>query len=634
MTDFSALQKKLARLAVSPGFLLDDRTVQQRLTFLKNYTHYIPFGPNTHWDSLLFPKDWPVDKLADIYQQPELAAGNLPPLQAFVLTFLRLLETPLTLLNYFPAAHRELYYRQQLGLAERKAEPTRVALAMQLTADTPELLIPAGLRFSAGQDSQGTPINYQLDNDVLACQAYLTDMYWVNKGSDGQLYQHIVCEPNKLPDFPVAGVTLMAVSSQDNVINKYGSVKKDKNRSADKNERITIDEPVSKSDPVSKSKAVNTEGTVNKSQSLDNDKTVTESYPGIDISLATLYLGFGNIHPGQTLSLFWQLKSPGAFAVKWQYLDRTLGWKNLKTLSCDETQSFLGSGLWQAILPDDSDCDDKSRCWLRVSFPSGETLYPELKGLLVNAMTATLCDVKLLDAGVLAQPLTAEQISQPVSLQEGLSGVLQPFASFAGRAAESAGEFFARTAQRLSHRNRALSWKELALLLKTEFPAVFDVITPSIDTLIMIPAPTEQKLVVLPRAESCDNDDLLRPTFSSYHMQEMQQWLNRHSSFWQNIKVINPDYQTVNVAFDVTWHAGVNPDFARSQLKQQLTHHYMPWSQPHGGELVTGSQLDYYDMIARIQDDPHICQVDSLTLNSEAKNISCTDIQVLVLDFN
>lgn len=573
MNELSALQEKLVRLATTPGFLLDDRTVQQKLTFLKNYTSFISFDKSskTNWDSLLFPDAWPVDKLADIYARPERAEGALPPLQAFILTFLRLLETPQALLNWFPGAHRELYYRQQLGLSEKSAEPSRVALAMQLTADTAELMIPKGLRFSAGQDSQGSPVYYQLDNDILACQAQLSDMYWCNKGNDNKWYKHTVCEPKTSPDFPVNGVMLM-------------------------------------------------EATGSKEDSQDTK--------------AGLYLGFAGIQPGQTLSLFWDLKSPGIFDISWQYQKGASEWTELKTVSRDDTQGFLTSGLWQAVLPDDAFCDDRHSCWVRVQFSRSEEVWPYLNGLLVNAMTATLCEVEQLASDVLHEPLANGMISQPVSRLPGLAGVLQPFPSFAGRPPEVTREFFTRTAQRLSHRNRALSWKDIGQLLKSRFPVIFDVITPSIDQLTSVPAPEHQSIIVLPRPEARDNDSVEEPIFSAYHLQEMQDWISQHASCWQSILVKNPDYKHVKVAIEVEWHRGVNKDYAQSQLEKRLVSHYMPWTQEKGGDLVTGSLLDYFDVIARIQDDPDVLRVTSLKLNNDPQSISGTDGQVLVLTFN
>lgn len=580
MTEFSALQEKLTRLATTPGFLLDDRTVQQRLTFLQQYTSHIPFDTDIYWDSLLFPAEWSVERLADIYQQPEIAAGNLPPLQAFILSFLRLQETPVALLNWFPAAHRELYYRHQLGLTERRAEPARVALSMQLNPNTAELMVPAGLRFSAGQDSQGAPVYYRLDESILACQARLSDLYWVYQNqTDQRWYKHTVCDKDHTLSLPPEGVALL------NTIIGGGT-------------------------------------------DLPADTNQTHS---------NIYLGFTGITPGQTLSLFWQLKSPVAFKLQWQYQCQDKGlpstWQNLNTLSRDDTQGFLGSGLWQAVLPENSVADIDKRYWLRVSLQSDETAYPQLQGLLINAMTATLDDVDKRDPSQPLPVLEAGTIQQPESRVVGLSGVQQPFASFNGQDAEQSEAFFARVAQRLSHRNRALSWNDMALLLKTQFASIFDVITPSVATLTTIPASTTQKLVVLPRPESRDNGDLLRPIFSAYHLKEMQDWLSLHTSCWQNIVVDNPSYKLVKVGLKVVWHQGINPDYALGLLHQRLTRHYMPWSQPDGGELVTGGLLDYYDIIARIQDDPNVSRVDSLSLDDTFESVYGADNEVLILNF-
>lgn len=573
MNEFSALQEKLIRLAVAPGFLLDDRTVQQKLTFLKNYTAYIPFDTanNKCWDSLLFPDEWSVEKLANVYARPELAEGKLPPLQSFILAFLRLLETPQALLNAFPAAHRELYYRQQLGLSEKAAEPSRVALSMQLNADTSELMIPAGLRFSAGQDRYGTPVYYQLDDDILACQAQLSGMYWVNQGADNHWYQYTVCDPDQSPDFPQKGIPLMAT---------------------------------------------------------DGGKPVDDAQ-----SKPKLYLGFTGIQPGQTLSLFWDLKSPGAFDINWQYQKSGSEWTRLPTVSRDETQGFLTSGLWQAVLPDDIVSGERHCYWLCAEFNGTENAWPYLNGLIVNGMTATLCDVAQLDPDILNQPLPAGKISQPVSHIPGLSGVLQPFSSFSGCPVEMTGEFFIRTAQRLSHRNRALSWKDIGQLLKTQFPAIFDVITPSVDELTTVPAPERQRIIVLPRPEARDNDNVQQPVFSACHLKEMQDWISQHASCWQSISVMNPVYRKVNIDFQVKWHSGVNEDYAQSQLEKRLISHYMPWSQGNSNQLVTGSQLDYFDFIARIQDDPNVCQVISLNLDKTTESVQGAAMQVLILDF-
>ncbi|MCF2135239.1 MULTISPECIES: hypothetical protein [Mycetohabitans] len=181
-----------AKKTLSPqeSFILDQRDLAWHLKAWRDYVALLPFDDpfakpgkfnkdDESWKKFFFPSDEAgdsVDPVAALLESVAQPNGLLPPQQAFLIAFLAALNVPRDLFNTIPARHRALYYRDELGVRERPAVPDQVMLSF--TPSQPTLMLPAGERFSAGQDSAGTPLEYRLDEDVWVNQAMLTDVCW------------------------------------------------------------------------------------------------------------------------------------------------------------------------------------------------------------------------------------------------------------------------------------------------------------------------------------------------------------------------------------------------------------------------------------------------------------------------
>lgn len=714
MANLSALESMLSSLVViEKGFELDNRTVQSNLEFIQQYARYIPYSPisgadealNT-WASILFMDGNTPEKLAGIYQDRALADGMLWPQQALLLAFLEVLQTPRALLNYYPYAHRELYYRQLLGLSERAAEPSKVALSFQLFAKEKELLIPAGTVFSAGQDSDGTPMDYALDNAVLANQSAWTDLRWCWRPElPGLAKSRIAYDEQQQQSWPEGGLRLFSVSSQDQTLLTGRMVTSAiLGQPAAKTFQVTLSSSIqstrvtlcqisggdhwisltnttspgitstltfvlpegegpvkapadlgglSSSFPLLKLGCSDQEPLPSITQlKVNSDPAITDfeqfvltpfgySEEAQPVEAAQLYLGFSGIQPGQTLYLYWQLQGAKELKQEWQYLNAVNRWAALDATVIDDTLGLFRSGLWSAILPADASnlapSMPSGRYWLRAlmfdSSPSspGISDYPIVVGLVTNGMTATLLRPETLNAASLNQPLPPNTISQPMNSVTGLSSTQQPWPSWGGRPKETSEVYFERVAQRLSHRHRALTWQDMVVILKTQFKAVYDVATPARLRQTLIPAVREQWLIVIPLNADKDNDDPLRPKLNSAHLHKMASYLQRLASPWQNIEVNNPNYRDVRIVYDLSFLPGVNPDYGYRQVRSALEQHYMPWSGDRPGGVKLASRLDYYDVIAQIQQQPEVDHVIDLTLDGTQSSIQGEDDEVLIL---
>ncbi|SCZ58649.1 MULTISPECIES: hypothetical protein [Photorhabdus] len=881
------LDNKLSAIVPDTEFKLDERSTLDILNWLKEYTAIIPFDQEKKqfWDSFYFIQENSPQQLADIYQHANKADGLLPAHQVFVLAFLKLLETTNRLLNTFPARHRDLYYRELLGLNPRNAQADRVAIGITLNTNNAAFLVPQGTLFDAGQDSAGNPLQYASDMDLLANQGELTDLRWHRKNGDNgwqsaipfNLSNNIALPENGIQlfsptahDMPVLSgylitSSLFAMSAGERTIKVTLA-----NEWTGKSERLTAkisaedhwlslsvklidkknielglsstDDPISPPDnldgmtfdvPVLKLGAtqqptlpkitgieININGNrnvhyasdsgieqadttsfpfgqsplpgsgfnlvapewygsenatltltpqwvglptksfkqwykgynpepdnsafkvqgylitpqkreeLNEAQELfdgkeaPQGKSLTFTLPAMDYPLAdslspndwpasirielaeqdfmhaqywqnpigknapytpqisalqvqfhaqiapeqfaiypltpfgwgnanaetptltheAFYLGFTGVLPGQTLSLYWQLVGFKALNLSWSYLNTSNIWSKLDKLIDDQTHHLFDRGIWRTLLPQDASNQSTlmpaGRYWLKAEITdlTDPQDYPRIKGLLYNAATATLINPEAVEQEHFINGLIANSIKQPVNASVAISNVTQPWASWNGRPPETEQSFLTRVPARLSHRNRVLSWGNIATLLKEHFVSLFDVQSPSVNELTRIPAPEIQRLIVIPDSRYKDNDDALRPTLNPARLTEMVEWLSQLSSLWTTIEIDNPTYVDVLIRYQLVFAPGVNPDYGHYQLQQELSRKYMPWGENSAIGVTTGNRIDYYPLLAAIQQSPLVERVTDLSMtianhptSAVGESIEAADNEVLIL---
>jgi len=67
----------------------------------------------------------------------------------------------------------------------------------------------------------------------------------------------------------------------------------------------------------------------------------------------------------------------------------------------------------------------------------------------------------------------------------------------------------------------------------------------------------------------------------------------------------------------VTFVAGINPDYGYRQLAAQLQHDYMPWATDRRQAVTPGNQVDYYRLLATLQQSPLVQSVNALVLSHD-----------------
>lgn len=712
MPDIHSLKEILSSIVQSSGFMLDNRTVISRLKYIESYTRNIPYLSNDNvidssinsWADFIFMDGKTPENLAAIYNSTLSAEGMLLPHQGFLLAMLKMLETPQAFMNYFPDAHKDLYYRQLLGLQERPAKPSQVALNFVLDSSTPELMLTAGTLIDGGQDKQGTRIELSVDNDLLVNHSTLSDLRWCCPKGDSTPATSAIIYGDQHP-WPVNGVHLFSTNIHDQAI-LSGKMIASSKLVNDKYEDLIILVEFESSPPLElfahissgnkwlpmdiSIKGVNTlqitlpadYGEVSAPENLfearfdvpvmcllvedgqhvphicnfivrnsilhDTDFKQTiitpfghanEAQPVDDLQI---YIGVRDIEPGQTLTLFWNLNNRGhPLKIKWEYLAKENRWLDLEGQLIDGTISLMKSGIWAVIVPEDASKMESSmpthRHWFRglikpvKNEDATSSIYPCIISVLSNCMTATLNNFKEVDDPLLSNSFDEDKVLHPFDDIPGLDRIYNRWKPWGGRRIEERDVFIKNVAIRLSHRNRALTWSDMALILKSQFDEVLEVIIPYNTTSNAITAQLQQKLIVLPRENEKDNDDSLRPLFNAARLDAMSKFLQSRASLWQNIQVMNPSYRDVSLEYKVKFRTGVNITWAEQELRKSIVSRYIPWFGEYELNLSTLNVIDYYDLMGFLQQSPNVDYVSSLMLNGKEESVIGGSNEVLIL---
>lgn len=106
-----------------------------------------------------------------------LTRGDQPPAIGLLAAFLQVYRRVQDRMNRFGERHCDFYYDECLRMPGRDAVPERVHLVLGRDGDPKAVVeVPAGARFTAGQDGQGRSIEFAADRAVRLTDARVVDL--------------------------------------------------------------------------------------------------------------------------------------------------------------------------------------------------------------------------------------------------------------------------------------------------------------------------------------------------------------------------------------------------------------------------------------------------------------------------
>ena len=323
----------------------------------------------------------------------------------------------------------------------------------------------------------------------------------------------------------------------------------------------------------------------------------------------SLLIGLDKLDPPQNLALLFQVaegsEDPLASTqeVRWSYMTADEGWQEFTSseVLSDGTNGLLTSGVIKFSTPRDM---ARSKTvlpaglhWIKAAVADESRAVPKLIAIHPQAVTASFRDQDN-DPSHLATPLEAETIAKMKSREAAIKSVTQPYASFGGRTEEADESFYTRVSERLRHKGRAVTIFDYERLVLETFPEVYKVRCvnhtgrcPRDSTATCEHNPGLVKLILVPDLRNKNAVDPLQPRLSRNKLESIRRYLQELASDFVTIEVANPDYEPIQVRFDVRFMAGRDKGLYTRQLDEEIVGFLSPWLYDEAADLTFGGRI-------------------------------------------
>lgn len=314
-----------------------------------------------------------------------------------------------------------------------------------------------------------------------------------------------------------------------------------------------------------------------------------------------LHIGLDNLNPGESCSLLFQVAEGSGNpdlpqqTVQWSVLCDNY-WKPLASdeLIADSTNHLLTSGLIKCVIPAQATTLNSlfptGKIWLRASVRENVEAVCKLISVRANAVQVKFVDNNNAPAH-LNTPLASGNITKLKTPIAEVKKIEQPYASFGGEPAETTPAFNTRVAERLRHKNRALTSWDIERIVLAANPGVHKVKAIPHSSPRSWTAPGHIMVVVVPKLDNQNAVNPLQPKVSGNTLSKIKQHLLARGPIQAEHHVVNPTYQQVQMSLQVKFKAGYEFNYYSNALKQALIRYLSPWAYGDGDDIEFGGKL-------------------------------------------
>lgn len=355
-----------------------------------------------------------------------------------------------------------------------------------------------------------------------------------------------------------------------------------------------------------------------------------------------LYVGLAGPRAPTALTLYFELREPGvaqvelprrggaAAAPRWRYLAGKV-WRDFPEHGVvSHTDGFTRSGTVELLIPPDISQQHTlmpdGLFWISAQVRSGAALLCRTVSIIPHAVRAERC-APVARPGVPAvlPPGTIAALAKKIAP---VAKVLQPFASFGGRGAESSHDFRVRVSERLRHKQRASQPADFEALVLELFPAVRQVKCSTANNSRDYPRHPPGRagqpppridpgsvVITVAATRPVDGCAMLVP-LPRYLLDDVGSTLRAHASpFINRLTVRNPVLEGVMVHVTVSLKPGHGQSDASGRLNRAICDFIAPWRSDDARLIDLGSRTLYgWEVLQMIQNQPYVDRVGPLSM--------------------
>ena len=294
-------------------------------------------------------------------------------------------------------------------------------------------------------------------------------------------------------------------------------------------------------------------------------------------------------------------------------------WKQLTATDFifDTTNELLTSGVVKLVIPSEATTVNtimpNGLLWLKISIDKDANSVCQLIEVKANAAIAEF-ENNDNDPKHLEESMAAGTISKLNTQNGAIKSVSQPYASFGGKMIESEKSFYTRISERLRHKERAISTWDYERLLLQHFPRIYKVNCIPHASRESFAEAGHTLVVVIPDLTNQNAINPFQPGLDKNTLDEIQEFLNMHSTDWATHHVQNPVYEPVHISVSVKLKTGYEFNYYSKELEITLKNYLSPWVNSAVTEIHFGGKITESQIVKLVEDQEYVDYITDLKL--------------------
>ena len=342
-----------------------------------------------------------------------------------------------------------------------------------------------------------------------------------------------------------------------------------------------------------------------------------------------LYIGIQDLLPEQDLTLLFQLKEQNftdtvkdPAQINWSYLYNN-SWIDFAKgeLLYDTTNNFINTGIVKIRLPKDVRKDNTRLAsdlyWLRAASKGQTNVMSKIIGVYPHAVTASrivnnrrdLTEFKL-------APNTIKSLRNKIP---GINNLYQLFSSYGGRAAETNESFYIRVSERLRHKSRLVTSRDIEQSILEEFPEILMAKCISSEPLlnsVYVAGSRNIRIIVVPKDldESFFKND--QPKASLAVLYQIKAFVKASVSPFVDVEIENPVYEKIKILSKIKFkhNKSLDDGFYKQKLSEDLKKYLCPWLYKSSSSFKIGSQIFVTELLNYVKKRPYVDYVTGFSV--------------------
>ncbi|MEP1489575.1 MAG: hypothetical protein ABJK28_14225 [Algibacter sp.] len=353
------------------------------------------------------------------------------------------------------------------------------------------------------------------------------------------------------------------------------------------------------------------------------NKFISNGFPGLLPSFShegQLFLELEEVATPAAVSFYFELALDYTTVknkhteISYTYLSGR-GWQTLTVLS-DTTNGFSCSGIITFNIPIDITKKHRTMTkgyWISIAVNNNPDNYPQTTFLKTNGFKLQRTGKKYLISPRTPE-IKAETIESPHTAIPDIAGVIQPFSSFGGKAAETEKEMNKRVSIRLKTKDRLVTSQDYFQTITETFSELFYV------KVTYNKAAKKTEVYVVQKVQERTDSNAFLPLVNACLCQKIQLYIKNRASSFANIEVANFELKYIKIIGDVTIAANNDVSGISKRINTGLNTFLSPWIKAIQPQITIDKGVNVAEIAEFIKNFKSVIRIANLSIQLGIKD--------------